>query len=552
MQQTDFYTNPKFFEVVIRATGLLSGVERTNRIKQIAKKNIWLASCCKNSCVNQEEEIIDWLIIRCSRVFLKFGDLQFLIALFEIGEYKVIGYLLEKYFNLQDKGLKNAMVSFCLSETTSISDVLSFLSLHIPKEFFLSLFYRLRELGYNLSAEAYNSVIRVSENEKALEYIAEMQSKGIDPNCNTYFNLLQSEHDLQRGIVYFDKFIEYFDYDKLDKKTEKQFTRAYTKLISLSEEYSFVLEKKSELEFFYENQGKNFPKNLHMFLTESLIRTSSEDKVAEQLFNQVREELANKQSKGIHFEILYHLESCSSFKEKLEFYIVKYFSKKKPGTKKCEFVRFQVYKAFTHSLYKYFDDCIYSVFELLKKFDIAPQIQHYSILIQQNKTLKSIDYFIENNNLTEIDPRVITKILDSIDYEKCRYLLDILKASDYPINLFIYNVLLKKADYSDSLVLLSDLKTNYLKPDIFSYSPLFKKWNTVEDLFVLIRLAQDDNVQPDYKIINSIEFRLSFLNLESDFIIKYYDKKKSPVYGINYNWKVDLEKINEKIINKSA
>ena len=87
---TSFLYNPQYFDVIVRATGLLSGNQRFERIKEVASKNIWLAARCKNTCVSEEQEIVDWLIIRSSLLYNRFNDIQAIIALMELKEWGVI------------------------------------------------------------------------------------------------------------------------------------------------------------------------------------------------------------------------------------------------------------------------------------------------------------------------------------------------------------------------------------------------------------------------------------------------------------------------------
>ena len=51
-----FLYEPKCFEMLVSATGLLSGIQRRERIIAIAKRNIWLAARCKNTCINEEDD----------------------------------------------------------------------------------------------------------------------------------------------------------------------------------------------------------------------------------------------------------------------------------------------------------------------------------------------------------------------------------------------------------------------------------------------------------------------------------------------------------------
>ena len=84
----NYLYTPKYFDMLVSSTGQLSGDKRFRRIIEIGKKNIWLAAKCKNTCVKEEPEIVDWIIRRCSILYQYFSDLQSIVALFELREYE--------------------------------------------------------------------------------------------------------------------------------------------------------------------------------------------------------------------------------------------------------------------------------------------------------------------------------------------------------------------------------------------------------------------------------------------------------------------------------
>ena len=89
-----FLYEPKCFEMLVSATGLLSGIQRRERIIAIAKRNIWLAARCKNTCINEEDDIVDWIIRRAHILFSKFNDIYAIAAMMELREYGELSRML--------------------------------------------------------------------------------------------------------------------------------------------------------------------------------------------------------------------------------------------------------------------------------------------------------------------------------------------------------------------------------------------------------------------------------------------------------------------------
>lgn len=91
MIPTEYYTNHKYFEMIRRATGLLDSEQRENRIKDIAEHNILLAAQCKVTCVDEEIELVDFLITIAEREAISFDNpklsINGLIALIELDCY---------------------------------------------------------------------------------------------------------------------------------------------------------------------------------------------------------------------------------------------------------------------------------------------------------------------------------------------------------------------------------------------------------------------------------------------------------------------------------
>ena len=73
----NYFSDPKYFEIVRRATGLLNDSEqRTKRIIHIASHHILLAARCKNTCVDDEPELVQFLISQAEIDAKKFNQVE--------------------------------------------------------------------------------------------------------------------------------------------------------------------------------------------------------------------------------------------------------------------------------------------------------------------------------------------------------------------------------------------------------------------------------------------------------------------------------------------
>ena len=201
---SQFLYMPKYFDMLISSAGQLSGEKRYRRVIEIGKKNIWLAAKCKNTCVKEEAEIVDWIIYRCSILYRKFGDLQSLITLFELREYGVLGYLLGL---VNKRGELNKIITKLIYTRASFSDAFSDIVELLDFSFGLKLFHRFIELGYVFNVQAYNKLIAMAKStEDVRELTSMMLSSGIEANAITYFHLLRREKKYESAFIYFDLF----------------------------------------------------------------------------------------------------------------------------------------------------------------------------------------------------------------------------------------------------------------------------------------------------------------------------------------------------------
>lgn len=65
MKAEDYYLDPKYFETIVRATGLIPSSDRISRIKSIAEYNILLACSCKKTSIKEEPSLTKFLVKKC-------------------------------------------------------------------------------------------------------------------------------------------------------------------------------------------------------------------------------------------------------------------------------------------------------------------------------------------------------------------------------------------------------------------------------------------------------------------------------------------------------
>ncbi|KGE85903.1 MAG: hypothetical protein ACE362_20000 [Phaeodactylibacter xiamenensis] len=106
----------------------------------------------------------------------------------------------------------------------------------------------------------------------------------------------------------------------------------------------------------------------------------------------------------------------------------------------------------------------------LSSYDVSPNIQTYNTLLSKANT--------------------------EIEKEK---ILEEMSARNISRNLVTYNTLIGKApDYTSAASLFMELKTRKLRPQINTMVTLLKKVNSRADLQHLLRLQEEENIQPNH------------------------------------------------------
>jgi len=550
MLKNDYYINPKYFEVVIRATGLLSGSNREQRIKEITRKNIWLASKCKRSNVNEEEEITNFIILRCYTLINIFSDVQAIISLLELKEYYVLAYILNEKYNLtKDKkyslnGFMNSMLRFTISNS-DISTVYAYLYKKIPEDLYLSIFNRLKELGYSLDVSAYNSILKIMAYDEVNDIINEMQSKGLSPDINTYFTLLQSEKDFNKALQYFDLIITLSNTS--NNKNFRLIKKAYIKIISLSNDYSFVDEKYNELNNLLKSSKKE-NKLIELSIYPYLIKNCSSQEKIKELHNYIKQKYDNKSVEKTDFEYLKKINDAELFKQSFLEYITRYYKHsdaiKREKQNKYYDISEKINSLLNTLIYNFNDlNYIISIITTIKSdYNIKIQIHLYSILITKFKEIESIDFLFSQENIHSIDPKIITSIITKLDADLSVYFHKKFIVNNYTPNIYIYNSLIKNVEIDFAFQIVEEVIKNKLTIDIYTINPLLRKYKTIEELIRIIKISSDFKIYPDNRI-NSIVERKIYETHISEFVNFYYVNKNSLIKSISKEWYELLNKI---------
>jgi hypothetical protein len=129
----NYFSDPKYFEVVRRSTGLLDSERRNKRIIYIASHNILLAARCKNTCVDDELELVQFLISQAEIDAKKFNQVETsangFLALLELNCHTRIVDLL--VLNIDSRNKQHNKIFMEIFKTDDISVNLDIINLII-------------------------------------------------------------------------------------------------------------------------------------------------------------------------------------------------------------------------------------------------------------------------------------------------------------------------------------------------------------------------------------------------------------------------------------
>lgn len=555
-----FLYTPKYFDMLISSAGQLSGEKRYRRVIEIGKKNIWLAARCKNTCVKEETEIVDWIIRRSSILYEKFGDLQSLIALFELREYGVLGYLLGL---VNKKGELNKIIVKLINNRTNFSDAFSEIVELLEFSFGLKLFHRFVELGYVFDVQAYNKLIAMAKStEDVRELINMMKSSGIEANAITYFYLLKREKTYKSALIYFELFKK--DVDFINQRD------------FVEEAYGVMSNKcknHDDLQLLYNDYmslypGENSPYRFNESYYGATILVCDNEEEAKRLFEsyvtkllvQIKEDIENpsvkrakiKKKKNLISTLSkYYIQRISQSSMPYELFInsLKYLinliviqlNVRVPNLDFCKSITKMMIRENSFTKGK-------EMIELMLNHRQRVHPFCFERLLCLTKEKKEIDFVINNVKCEIISPQTIVSYINRADIKIAMYLFELLKVKGYPMNVFIYNAIIKGDTLQHSLYLIEQMQMNGISPDIQTIQPLLRKWNSISDLANIILQATKLKVDADDRTIHAILKRATELKIESDLIDFSYEDSRMKNDLFASSWKQSIVKACNVII----
>lgn len=526
----NYLYTPKYFDMLVSSTGQLSGDKRFRRIIEIGKKNIWLAAKCKNTCVKEEPEIVDWIIRRCSILYQYFSDLQSIVALFELREYGALGHLLGL---VNKKGVLNKTIVKLMNKPTGFSDAFSEIVELLDFGFGLKLFIRFIELGYIFDVHPYNKLIAMAKSEEDVrELISMMTSSGVEANAITYFYLFRRERTYKSSLIYFNLFKKNVDLTGQRELVEEAYGIMSNKCDNSADLQALYNDYKS----LYSSEDLPYRFNELYYGLKILVCDNEEDakKIFESYINtllaQIRGEIDNPSVKKTR------IKKEINFISSLSKYYIRRISKTSMPYETFIGILKELLNLIAVRLKGRVPSMDYSITitnmmvrenSFIKGKEMVELMHNYrqhllpfciERLLCLAKEKEEIDFIVNNEKIIKIKPQCIVSFIKCRDIEIVLYLYERLMDKGYPMNIYIYNAIIKGDTLQHSLYLIEKMQSDGLPPDIQTIQPLLRKWESVEDLANIILLATKLNVEADERTIWAIIKRATELKLESDII----------------------------------
>ena len=550
-----FLYTPKYFDMLISSAGQLSGEKRYRRVIEIGKKNIWLAAKCKNTCVKEETEIVDWIILRSSILYRKFGDLQSLVALFELREYGVLGYLLGF---VNKKGELSKTIVKLMNNRTNFSDAFSEIVELLEFSFGIKLFHRFVELGYVFDVQVYNKLIAMAKStEDVRELINMMTSSGIEANAITYFYLLRREKTYNSALMYFDLFKKEVDFINQKDLVEE----AYGIMSNKCGNHDDLQLLYNDFMSLYPDENSSYRFN-ELYSGASILICDNEEE-AKRLFEsyvtkllaQIKEDIDNptvkrskikKEKKLISSFSKYYIQRISQSSMPYEIFIncLKYLINLIVVQLNVSVPCFDYNKSITKILIR--ENSFTKGKEMIELMHNHRQrvlpfcIERFLCLAKEKE---EIEFVINNVKCETISPQTIVSYINRADIEIAMYLFELLKVKGYPMNIYIYNAIIKGDTLQHSFYLIEQMQMNGISPDVQTIQPLLRKWNSISDLANIILLATKLKVDADERAIHAIIKRATELKIESDLIDFSFEDSRMKSDLFASSWKQSIVKV---------
>lgn len=542
---TDYFHKDKYFDMVISACGLRSGKDRIDLIREIMQHNIWLAAKCKNTCINEEEEIVDEIILKCADMIEKSKDALSIIALLELEEYDVIYWLMTKY---KKKNAPDFIMNLWKNKNTTVTSAFSMLAEDMPIDLSLNVFNKLIQLGYSLDQQPYNAIIsKLTSNEERNNLINFMQRQGIEPNAETFFHLMRFSNTFSDALPYFELCNQCIKNDNYDNHT----IIVNACLLMLEKSTS-----RDNIDCIYNTYCNDYGKNNNIELALAYY-------------------YKNLTYCNIYSDLINAWIECKKMLETIDYNK----SIKKDIKKFVNTFLFKLYDlGYKHSIY----NCLVEMSQLCLKIKCLKQVLVTNILkiisftrfekIQQlistiinngnsfeNTTVfialltkvtcnEQLDYIFDkikikqllnSKNLNESFSKNLHYTVKTLDANCVIYLYHLLQSKKYSMNVILYNAFIKRLENKDAIKVLKDMINENVKPDIFSISPLLAKWDTIDDLHSILNIASTNDIIADEMAKNKITQRINDLGCIPEIRMQLLPLSKN----LEHSWVEVLERI---------
>jgi len=552
---THLTDDPVWAEVISLYSGLFENKEdRKEFIIDISKTNLILAADCKSTSLEEEDEILDYIILNCAQRFKNHGEAAAIFTLIKLEEYFIIDIL------LGNTGKINDAILYLLKNNAEITEYLKFILPKLKVETANELMTLIKTNGYVLNRDYYFMLISLKDDEKELNeiyheminidiepnitllniliekssrslaeyYFSEINRLGLNPNSGTYVQAVKKFHNIPETKELFENLRQ-----KEDLST-KSICKIYTSALSLTSSFDGTISLKSEFLKKIGNQRNTKIINLEINFYSKLIQLSPTLEIASRLFNEVDLKYHDNLPFSLIKEYIAKLhddtkawEITDNFQSRHPICLTKVKSTSLPKlisifNKKITFLIGYSKNSYSEKLVDLIlatdPDCTYintfNVYEIILNLPLnSTKILLEKIIKQERFSGGFYTRIIENYNPVYIDELAIT-----------------LKKCGYKYNHITYNVLVKKTStIKQGIQIIYEMKLYGYSPDKYSLSPLFTKCRQIEELFDLIDICIHNNIELDSmfrgKIItiiqtHKLEFRTKFSNLTEDSFIK--------------------------------
>lgn len=551
-----FLYEPKCFEMLVSATGLLSGIQRRERIIAIAKRNIWLAARCKNTCINEEDDIVDWIIRRAHILFSKFNDIYAIAAMMELREYGELSRMLGiMVTNGSYAHLHKDVWSLIQENERSISKAFSVLSQYLDIDFSIKLFRCLTELGYTLESNAYNSIIARIDNQEEIEkLITQMTSSGIEADAATYFHLLRKAETYEESLVYFEKLKLIVDYVSDGDLVIKAYNSMFRKARNLEDSNSLLTDYKKHY------QDGEYRRAISLAYYSRAIEISTSYKEAKEFWDEYKskfitrkesKKLSSRQKKAIVTIVDAFIRRISlekiQYNEALEIFswITNEYSN----------LGNRLIKESLDSISHLVRDIIRDTADFSKGKMLLQSFTDRGLWVKQSsydemlllaKSKEEVDYVLENRPPSLFKPQYIVRAIQSYADYVAEYLFEKLYENHYPFNIIHYNAIIKKVSLEKAFQLVQIMYKNNIVPDKYTIQPMLRKWTNIQEFIQIVKLATSLSILADERTAPAVAWQATNNNLAVDFINVSYEGELGLLES---SWKKAINEAGNILLN---